>query len=836
MPELSFDDLLPKQQPSSSGGGLSFDDLIPQQPQQVSRERGVMERAGQAISETAEAGLTAAARPFEPPKDVSGYRGPSGAWRSFKETGQTILSPLTATLGAGLAGVESLGASGLGAAQRGLEELISRGAGYVSPELAERLRAKIPSSEQAYEAARPYVGEALSAIGTPPATALGRAKQVVSRGPEAKAGRTIEAAATDPAAVRAALENPPAEIIPRSAPTTFEATGDLGLGQLQRAAENRNRQLFQARQGEQNTARLQALEDLQKTGSSVDVADHLRDVLRRHEAGINADYKLAEMRAWEETQRLGGTHDPTTYGNILRRELQGAEEAARAGERQLWQQVDPDGTLVAGALPIQELERGIYGRMTQAGSASIIPAERTISELIQNYPGTVPFKELTDLRSLVSTAMRQERMANGQTPALGRLIQLRSGIEDAVTNRVLDLQNGQFVRSASERLRAASAATRERAGRFNISPIRDILRREGLEGPYKLQEGAVPGRLIRPGPSGYDSSSAFLRAVGNQEGLPVLQDAVAADMRRAVVGTDGLVNSKKLSNWMSRHQDALRAIDERDGGAFSQNLRNAGDASDMLGRIAERRALVADNVAKSEFGKLIGSTDPTDINRIIGGLLGGQQSVQKSRALAQMLTTPAAKEGAQRAIVDYIRERFISNTPSANTGENIIRADQFQTFVRQSRPALAQFMSPEQIGTLEAIAADIRRSNMILQTKVRGSSNTMQDALLAGKSHGLSFLSHLVSNAMGTNFWKTRHAIFMGKSLITALRDTGATKVSDLVDLAMLDPAIARDFLKKAQGELRVPGLKRWAVYETAALTKPEDEKSKKRRSFWYKS
>lgn len=784
--------------------------------EQVPRERGILERAGQELWETGKAGVANVGRLFMPPQtpeEVAAYRGPSGILKSLKETGAGILGPVQATLGAAGAGAESLLASGLGSALRHT----------VRPDL---------TSEQAYEEAKPYAGAAFSALGRPvkggvpvPVTPK------VPMTPEAKAGRTIQEFAAEPAELERKLAEPVTELVPGSRPTTYQHTGDLGLGQLERVSEARNQQLFQQRRAEQNSARLQAIENIQRTGSPQDVSEHLRDALRSFDEGIARDYKVAEARAWEEAQRLGGTQDPTTYGNILRRELQNAEEAARRDESALWQRVDPNGTLVGDVTPIQALERRIYGpvpqvkdiaglglrhgNMTQAGAISLTPKEIDIANLIQNYPSHVSFRELTDLRSTVSSAMREELMQRGRTPSYNRLSQMRSGIEDTVINNVHDLQHGELVADAAERLRQASAATRERAGKFNIPPIRDILRKEGLEGIYKVQESAIPGRLITSGPSGYENASAYLRAVGNKEGLPILQDAVAADMRRSVIGEGGLVDSKKLGGWMDRHQDLLRAIDERDGGGFSQRLRNAGDASDVLGEVAARRAAIEDKVVKSEFGKLIGASDPTDISRIIGGMFGSQRSVAKADALSRLLTTDASREGARRSIIDYVRDKFISNMEAGNTGENIIRADRFQTFVRYNRAALSRFFAPEQLNSWQAIAADLKRMNRSVQTKVRGGSNTLQDSIATLKEHQkITLLSNLVAHGLGTKIWGIRPIVEFASNLRTAARDAGIKQVKDLVDRAMLDPEIARDMLRAANAPGRTRGLKRWMMYE----------------------
>jgi hypothetical protein len=137
---------------------------LPDAPWAV-KERGVLERAGDAAWETGKAGVEALGKMFVPPtkEEAAAYLGPSGAWRSFKETGAGLLG-LATPVTAPLAGVESVAASGLGAAQRGLEKGIAKGVGVVSPEAEQKLEANIPSSEEAYETARPYAGAALGAI------------------------------------------------------------------------------------------------------------------------------------------------------------------------------------------------------------------------------------------------------------------------------------------------------------------------------------------------------------------------------------------------------------------------------------------------------------------------------------------------------------------------------------------------------------------------------------------------------------------------------------------------------------------------------------------------
>ena len=715
----------------------------------------------------------------------------------------------------------------------------------------------VPSQEELVNKLRPGSEIALGAIGAnkfvpstklvPPRTGpvTDQMRLLSEEGRKTRAGQILEESATNPEAVRKSLEVPE-EIVPGSTPTTFQATGDMGLGQLERASRTANPAEFNTRRAEQNQARLAALEDVQRTGSPEAVADHLRSVMRSDIAQLEQDALNARNRAWQQSHALGGEHDPATYGNILRHELRQAEDEARALEGALWQRVDPDGSWIVSPREVTGAARAVYGELGPAARAGLTEAERRIVDVIDpriltpgaeggGYGAMTPFRELTDLRSLVSTEMRQELATNGRTPAYGRLVQLRRSVEEAVASNVYDQRTEQVVRQAAERLRAASEATRDRATTFNAPPIKEILRREGMEGPYKLQEGAVVGKIVRPGRLGYDNARAFIQAVGPEEALPVLQDSIAASMRRAVMDRDGNINPERLTRWMETHQDVLSSLEPHDGGAFRQRLWNAGDASQVVADVARRRADILAEHERGIFGKLIGSTDKSDINGYIGSVFSGQGSVAKARALSRRMTTPEARDGARRSIVEWVQEKFISNTEAGTSEQNLIRADQFQKFMRENRAALLQFFNEDQLGTWSAIARDINRSNRsIVSSKIPGQSNTPQDLYAMQKSRSPTtslmgrIATYLASGAIGV----ATHGVslfsaaagLVGGHIAVSLRDAGVRKVQQLVDMAMLDPVLARELLVKVKGKERVNGLRRWSMYEAGTHSRERDK------------
>ncbi len=186
-------------------------------------------------------------------------------------------------------------------------------------------------------------------------------------GREELAGGRLANAANDVSAVREAIDTAPRELVPGSRPTTFQLTGDTGLGALERDVQTRNPAEFAERRGEQNAARVQALQGVQSTGAPEEISGFLRGRLAEIDHASQRLIDDATARAQGAAARLGGQGVPEDYGARLRTALQDAEDTARAGERGLWNAVDPDGRLTVSMGPVRNAERSIYGDMTAAG-------------------------------------------------------------------------------------------------------------------------------------------------------------------------------------------------------------------------------------------------------------------------------------------------------------------------------------------------------------------------------------------------------------------------------------------------------------------------------------
>ena len=167
------------------------------------------------------------------------------------------------------------------------------------------------------------------------------------------AARRLDKAITDPDAVDRALTPGPMqpgvapnyEMVPGSAPTSFQLTGDLGLGQLERQQRNLNPAPFIARDAEQNVARVGTLQDIQPTGSPADVAASFRQMRQALDRRTQAQVDALTPAAQDANAAMGGHGTADATGYALRQPLTEARAAVKADEDRLWGAVNQDGVL-----------------------------------------------------------------------------------------------------------------------------------------------------------------------------------------------------------------------------------------------------------------------------------------------------------------------------------------------------------------------------------------------------------------------------------------------------------------------------------------------------------
>ncbi|WP_149576379.1 hypothetical protein [Xanthobacter oligotrophicus] len=267
---------------------------------------------------------------------------------------------------------------------------------------------------------------------------------------EAAAGRRLWDAASDPYAARDAIDAAnasktvglpaepgamPRNLVAGSEPTTFQLTGDMGLGVLERASDSRFPAAFLERQADQNAARVGTLRGIQPQGAPEQVVQSLRHNLAALDEATGQAVTGATNAAREAAGRLGGEGTPEGYGTGIRQNIMDARGVAKERERALWQAVDPNGDLNLHGTGTREAARSIVKGLEKSAAPLAGEEAATIATALQ-YPDVVPFREMTALRSRVSEALRQELSTNGQTRVYSRLSQLRGAIERDIENAV----------------------------------------------------------------------------------------------------------------------------------------------------------------------------------------------------------------------------------------------------------------------------------------------------------------------------------------------------------------------------------------------------------------
>lgn len=704
------------------------------------------------------------------------------------------------------------------------------------------------------------------------------AKPFTKAGQESLAGQQLREAASNPHQVMNDLEQGAKELVPGSKPTTFQQTGDMGLGQLERRVRTNNPDDFLQRAAEQNSARRGAIEGLQATGNPTAVSAHFRGMRESLDRMTEAEVGTATNLRNETTAQLGGHGREEAYGAAMRAPAQEARDAAKEAERRLWSAVDPHGDLVMPAGPIANTARNVQGAMTRSAKP-MTGEERDIFDIAASYGPNTPFQEVRDLRSRISAAMSEELRSNGRTPAYARLSQLRGSVErtidGAVENQVradqravargqmsedetlgarmrqqaeewLARRNSESANSsagtgavagsrstavpgnvrtngeaggpsglapgnpgvsgrpldeeAAGRLRAASAATRERATTFDEGATGNVLRPGARAGEYKTPDSLVPSKVFHPGANGGQDVRHYIAAVGEDRAIPVIADYAAASLRRAAIKPDGSIDTAKALAWAKQHDAALAELPP----AIRARFANPGRAEEVVSQAMAARKEQLDAFDRSAIAKVMGA-ERGDVVRQVGSIFEKQDAAaQMGELVRNARGNPSAMDGLRKSVVEYIQSKFISNAEAATSEQALIKADAFQTFIKTKADVLGKLFTPDEIGNLRAVAQDIQRANRSVNaTKLPGGSNTAQD-LANGAPKG-SILNHLAVEAAGA---AAGHAVtntvsggvlgWLGSKVASSLRDAGISHVEDLIKEAMLHPELARELMKKA--------------------------------------
>jgi hypothetical protein len=627
------------------------------------------------------------------------------------------------------------------------------------------------------------------------------------------------------------LENEQQELIPGSKPTTFEMTGDTNIGQMQLGAETRSPTLFHKRTGEQAIARQAALEGVAPEGSPLEVSKILREGFAAIEARENAAIQRAEQRARNAVEQMDVEGTADDYGRLLRQFTQEAKDAAKKERRALYSEIDPKGTLNIVSRDV----RGAAERIaTEAGADLARPLEGEVAAIVtaaQGIGDVIPFASMRALDTRIGDAMRAELRANGETNTYRQLVQMKNSVSNAIDDAVENQAKYEadtalagktaaegtlepnLTQQSVESLSAAKKFNKDYMGTFREGSVGEVLKSAGGKGQYKLAFDAKVGpQFFRAGDTGFEAAQQFLKAVGdNPQAVETMKDyIVSSAFNKARDPKTGLINQTAFDAWKKKHGSALRAFPD-----VADRLSTVSKASEAATEVATRSRTTIENAQKSELANIMGAADNQTVSKVVGEIFGQPNAQRTMRNLADAAASnPDAAAGLQRAVADYIRQRFISTAEVKTSEAKAINSAAFQKFVRDNRKTLEQVFDREQVNTLQALADDLNRGARSVTGNLTGGRSATEQIRNQNIEEGKSYWDGLVrgvgavaapvfggsatSYAAGPVAGLAVFGGLVGANIANSMRAAGMQTVDQLITDALLNPEQARKLLRAA--------------------------------------
>lgn len=233
-------------------------------------------------------------------------------------------------------------------------------------------------------------------------------------------------------------------------------------------------------------------------------------------------------------------------------------------------------------------------------------------------------------------------------------------------------------------------------------PVADTLRRAGGADVFNLPESSVPQKFFKPGPGGFQSMQKLYDAVGQDKAVPIISDYAASSLNKAAMREDGTIDPAKYGRWKAKHADSIRALPPDIQAKFD----TASTATEWADQMNVSRETALKEANQGAIGKIMRANTPQEINNVVGGILSkpvGAVDAMRDLAL-RARGNPQATQGLRQAVMDHITEEFINN-------KDKIRADRFQTFMRDKADALGQVLKPNEIANMRAVADDLKHTS-----------------------------------------------------------------------------------------------------------------------------
>lgn len=335
----------------------------------------------------------------------------------------------------------------------------------------------------------------------------------------------------------------------------------------------------------------------------------------------------------------------------------------------------------------------------------------------------------------------------------------------------------------------------------------DALKKFGKFNP-QYAPTSVPDLFFAPGDAGAAGVQQLRSLIGKHKADPLLAD-VATNLMRAHAERNGVVTPAGLEAFDRKYGPAMAQFP-----ALRQKFADAGKATQAIGETAIARKRAVEDFQKGAVGRLIGVGDPTTVQRVVGSIFGRVDAVPVMGRLASLAAkdgSGVATEGLRQAVADHIAQQF--TTPGG------FKPGTFQSFMRKQDPVLRQVFSKDQMDSWAPLIKSIEATNASnVGTKIGVGSDTAQNMIAhlkaaAEKGHKEPMFESLWKSALVSRevFEPLLHHVGLGSlamplamtasvgnKVLSAIRNAGISKTSDLLKEALLNPEIAKSALMTA--------------------------------------
>jgi len=485
------------------------------------------------------------------------------------------------------------------------------------------------------------------------------------------------------------------------------------------------------------------------------------------------------------------------------------------------------------SLLFRDVEKGLLASRKRVGDA----LKAYAAEAEKNLAGPRLFGDDVKATDILKTTM--ERV--GREPDEAGMPVSDAPTFDSGPREVRRGLQPNFDEAAAGRLKAAKSNYGEYARTFKDKPVAPTLK--GFNGSYDVPNSAVPSRAVLKGDKGYETAKAFLKAAKNDpNAVAAMLDHVVDPLRKKL--GNGTISESNLAAWKRDYGNVLRAFDEVSPG-FSKRFDSAAKASDLL---TEAGAIAKQNMAefqKSAAAKLIGKTDPVEVENAIGTMLKAKHGPTQIADLVKRADKESL-EGLRKAGVDYMVRAMTAVQEAGTSGTQQMKGGVFNNFVRNNEASLSRLYPPEQVAMMKRINDDYMRASRLSATRVVGSPGTAKDMgpivgkIAADAKKHASLMSAITAGVIAGAHSGTMTGIMTGMGIkgasyiVGTMRAAGIKRAEDAFRDALLNPERARYYLAQVQPERPNVGplfaLSKSIRRELASVPTQSDERRKDRQ------